>query len=485
MRQLLVIAHVMGGLMMIFSATFALPLAWSLAVRDGTHASFLFAGLGCLVAGALLWALTRRHRRELQARDGALLVVVGWVGMAAIATVPLMIEIPGLSFTDAFFETTSALTTTGSTVLAGLDTLPQAVNVWRHALCWFGGMGIIVLAVAILPLLGVGGMQLYRAETPGPMKESKIAPRITQTAKSLWLLYAVITAACVLSLKWAGMSWFEAVCHAFSAMALAGFSTRDASVSGFDSPAIEAVMIVFMMIAVLNFTTHFLALRQRSLRVYVRDPEVFAVWSLILGSCLMLAAFLWWKGVYLGFWTALRHASFNTVSLATSSGYMSDDYDKWPIFAPMWMLFLCTVASSAGSTGGGVKMIRVLILVRLAGHELLRLVHPRAVTPLCIGGQVIEARVILAVLGFMLLYGMTVVALTFLMMATGLDFVSALSGVIASINNTGPGLGVLGPAQNYQPLTDFQTWLCSFAMLAGRLELLTVFVLFIPAFWRR
>ena len=485
MQQMLSIAHVLGGLLMVFSTTYLLPLVWSLAVSDGTHRSFFLSGVATLAVGTLLWGATRRYRRELQVRDGVLLVVLGWVAMAGMATVPLMLEIPGLTFTDAFFETMSGLTTTGATVLVGLDHLPQAVNLWRHALNWYGGMGIIVLAVAILPMLGVGGMQLYKAETPGPIKESKLTPRITQTAKYLWLLYAAITALCILALKWAGMTWHDAVCHAFSAMALGGFSTHDASVSSFNSPLIEGVLMAFMMIAVLNFSTHFVALRQRSLRVYFHDPEVFAVWSLILGSALMLAGFLTWQGTYPSFVTALRHAAFNTVSIATSSGYMSDDFNKWPIFAPMWMLLLCTVGSSAGSTGGGVKMIRVLILMRQAGNELVRMVHPRAVRPLCIGGQIIDNKVVLAVMGYMLLWGLTLVVLTFLMMATGLDMISSVSGVLACLNNTGPGLNVLGPAENYRVLSDFQTWLCAFAMLAGRLELLTVFVLFMPAFWRK
>lgn len=485
MLQLLVIAHVLGGLLMVFSATFLLPLFWSLAVADGTARSFGVSGLGCFVAGLLLWLGTRRFRRELQPRDGALLVVLGWVGMAGAAAVPLLMELPDLSLTDAYFETISALTTTGATVLSGLDSMPQAINVWRHALQWFGGMGIIVLAVAILPLLGIGGRQLYKAETPGPMKESKLTPRIAQTAKYLWLLYALLTLACMLSLRAVGMDWYDALCHAFSAMALGGFSNRDASISAFDSQAVELVLMGFMMLAVLNFTTHFLALRQRSLRVYVHDTEVFAVWTLILSSCLVLGAYLWWQGIYPEFGQALRYASFNTISLATSSGYMSTDYDLWPIFAPMWMLFLGAIASSAGSTGGGIKMMRVLILLRQAALELRRIVHPRAVMPLTLSGHVIDNRIVLAVLGYMLLYGMTLVVLTFVMMATGLDFITAVSGVMACLNNTGPGLNLLGPTFNYQHLSDLQTWLFGFAMLAGRLELLTVFVLFAPGFWRK
>ena len=485
MHQLLVISHVLGGLLMVFSATFLLPLGWSLAVDDGTARSFAVSGLGCLLAGLVLWLSTRRHRRELQPRDGALLVVLGWIGMAGAASVPLLLEVPHISFTDAYFEAISALTTTGATVISGLDDLPQAINVWRHALQWFGGMGIIVLAVAILPLLGVGGRQLYKAETPGPMKEAKLTPRIAQTAKYLWLLYALLTLACLLSLRAVGLDWYDALCHAFSATALGGFSNRDASIASFDSQAVELVLMVFMMLAVLNFTTHFLALRQRSLRVYVRDHEVFAVWTLILSSCLILAAYLWWHRVYPEFPEALRHASFNTISLATSSGYMSTDFDLWPIFAPMWMLFLGAIASSAGSTGGGIKMMRVLILLRQATLELKRMVHPRAVTPLTLSGHVVDNRVVLAVLGYMLLYGMSLVVLTFVMMATGLDFITAVTGVMACLNNTGPGLNLLGPAFNYQHLSDLQTWLFAFAMLAGRLELLTVFVLFTPGFWRK
>ena len=485
MPLILSIAPILGGLLVVFSATFVLPIAWSLASHDGVHLAFIGSALACLAAGAVLALATRRYHREIQARAGCLLVVLAWISVAAVATLPLMLTIKNLSFTDAFFETMSALTTSGGTILIGLDTLPQSINLWRHALQWFGGMGIIVLAVAIMPLLGVGGMQLFKAETPGPLKDAKLTPRVTQTAKYLLLVYASLTGACIVSLRAAGMNWHDAICHAFSALSLGGFSTRDASISFYDSVAIEVVLSVFMMIAVLNFATHFLAIRQRSLRVYRKDTEVFAVWTLILGSCLMLAAFLVWKSVYPNFWTALRYASFNAISIATSSGYMNTDFDKWPVFAPMWMLLLCCVASSAGSTGGGIKMVRALILMKQAKYELIRLVHPRAVTPLCIGGQIVDNRIILSVLGYMLLYGATVAVLTFALLATDLDFVSALSGVIASINNTGPGLNVLGPANNYQSLTDFQTWVCTLAMLAGRLELLTLFVLFTPQFWRK
>ncbi|MEO8332885.1 MAG: potassium transporter TrkG, partial [Gallionella sp.] len=345
--------------------------------------------------------------------------------------------------------------------------------------------GIIVLAVAILPLLGVGGRQLYKAETPGPMKDSALTPRITETARNLWLVYVGITVACIVSLKLVGMNWLDAICHAFAAMGLGGFSTHDASVGYFNSPAIEFVLIVFMVIAAMNFATHFLAWREKSLKLYLRDPEAVATVTLILASCVGAAAFLWWKGVYPDYWTALRHASFNLVSLATDCGFSSVDFNQWPIFVPMWMLFLSCVTVSSGSTGGGIKMIRTLILFKQAGREFVKLLHPAAVNPMKIGGHVVPNNIVFAVLGFIFLYFMSVAILTFVLLISGLDFISAFSAVIACINNAGPGLGVVGPASNYAGLTDFQTWVCTFAMLIGRLEIFTVLILFTPHFWKR
>ncbi|NLD70625.1 MAG: TrkH family potassium uptake protein [Limnobacter sp.] len=470
---------------MVFSATFALPLAWSLAVGDGAHRGFVLSALACLAAGGAIWLLTYRFRRELEPRDGPLLVVLGWIVMACAAMVPLSLEIPQLSFTDAFFEAVAGLTTTGSTTLSGLDALPQSVNLWRHALQWYGGLGIIVMAIAILPMLGVGGMQLYKAEMAGPMKESKLTPRITQTAKYLWLIYIGLTAACIGSLKLAGMSWFDAVCHGLSTLALGGYSNRDGSVGDFDSPLIEAVMIAFMLCAVLSFTMHFRAWRARSPLVYLADAESRAVLSVLLGSGLMLAVYLYFQGVYDGFDVALRHAMFAAVSIGTSAGYMGVDYAAWPVFAPMWLLLLACIASSAGSTGGGIKMVRTLILLRQAARELRRLVHSRAVAPLTLNGQVVENRIIFAVLGYMLLWGATQTILAFALMASGLDFESAFSSVVASVNNLGPAYGRFGPSSNFSALSDFQTWLLAIAMIAGRLELLTFFVVLTPSFWRR
>ena len=279
---MLPVIHVLGSMLMMFSVTYILPIATALIYADGHFVDFIVAAVACLAAGVLLWAATRRRKRELRSRDGFVLVTLGWILMSAIATVPLLIAIPGLTFTDAFFETMSGLSTTGATVLVGVEHLPASINLWRHALNWYGGMGIIVLVVAILPLLGVGGMQVYKAETPGPMKDEKLTPRITQTARALWFIYFMITAACIASLKLAGMNWFDAICHAFAALSLGGFSTYDASVGHFDSPAIEAILIVFMLIAAMNFSRHFIAWQQKSLRTYLGDVEARAMLLLSL-----------------------------------------------------------------------------------------------------------------------------------------------------------------------------------------------------------
>jgi trk system potassium uptake protein TrkH len=482
---MLAVINVMGSMLMLFSVTYLLPIVTSIIYADGLLVDFIYAAAGCVTTGGALVVVTRRHKRELRSRDGFLLVTLAWIFMSAIATVPLLVALPGLSFTDAFFETMSGLSTTGATVLTGLDSMAPSLNLWRHALNWYGGMGIIVLVVAILPMLGVGGMQLYKAETPGPVKNEKLTPRITQTAKALWFVYLLITLACIGSLRLAGMNWFDAVCHAFAAMALGGFSTYDASVGHFDSPAIEAVLIVFMLIAAMNFARHFIAWQQKSLRTYRTDAEAQTLLWVIGLSTLGISLYVWLHGVYPSFLTTLRHVAFNLVSIATDCGFVTQDYGSWPAFAPMWILMLSCYCANTGSTGGGIKMFRTLVLFRQATRELWLLVHPSAVTPVKIRNQVIANQIVFAVLAFVVLYFATVVTLTFMLLASGLDFISSVSAVIACINNAGPGLGVVGPSSNYQGLTDFQTWVCSAAMLLGRLEIFSVLVLFTPTFWRK
>jgi trk system potassium uptake protein TrkH len=485
MLRTLTVIHALGLMLMVFSLAYLMPILTSLIYDDGTLNDFVLTMVWTLASGVLMWLLTRRYQSELSIRHGYLLAVTMWTAMPAFATIPLLLVIKDLSFTDAYFETMSGLTTTGATVLSGLDALPPAINIWRHELNWLGGMGIIVLAVAILPLLGIGGRQLFKAETPGPMKDSTLTPRITETARNLWLIYLGITIACIVSLKAVGMTWLDAICHAFAAMGLGGFSTHDASVGYFNSPAIEFVLILFMLLAAMNFATHFLVWREKNLRLYLRDAEAVAMITLILSSCLGIALFLWWQGTYPSFWIALRYASFNLVSIATDCGLNSVDFNQWPTFAPMWMLLLSCVTASSGSTGGGIKMVRTLILFKQAGREFRRLLHPTVINPMKIGGSVVANNIVFAVLGFIFLYFMVVVSLTFALLISGLDLISAFSAILACINNAGPGLGVVGPAGNYSVLSDFQTWVCTLAMLTGRLEIFTVLILFTPHFWRR
>jgi trk system potassium uptake protein TrkH len=486
MRSILAVVNVMGALVALFAAYYLLPIVTALVYGEtaSLHVFLISAGIA-LVIGLALYLATRRFRTELRPRDGYLLVSLSWIAVTTLAAAPLMLGEPRLSFTDAFFESMSGLSTTGSTIFAGLDALPHAVNLWRCALHWLGGMGIIVLAVAILPLLGVGGMQMYRAETPGPVKDAKLTPRITETAKALWTVYAGMTAVCVLALRTAGMPWFDAICHAFSVMSLGGFSSHDSSIGYFDSPQIEFVLMLFMLAAAVNFATHFTAFRRADAGAYRRDPE--ARWVLVwLGfSVILLTAVVQLQGMFPSIGETLRHVAFSTVSMATTTGFVTEDFSTWPAFAAMWMLFLSCVIPCTGSTGGGIKLFRALIMIKQFYREMFVLVHPAAVAPLKIAGSVVSNRIVNSVLAFVFVYFMTVVVLVFALLATGLDFISAFTGIIASINNAGPGLGQVGPATNYGSLTDVQTWICTLAMFLGRIELFTFLILFTPSFWRK
>ena len=472
---MLAVAHFLGLLLATFALAYALPVGCSLVMADGLWPKFLLSAALTAGCGVVLAVATLRFRRALKARDGFLLLTLGWLLLPGAAALPLLLALPGLSFTGAFFEAMSGLTTTGSTVLNGLDQLPPSLNFWRHSLHWLGGLGIIVMALAVLPLLGVGGMQLYKG----------LAPRITETAKSLWLVYALITLAGIAALRICGMSWFDAICHAFSAVGLGGFSTHDLSIAYFASPAIELVLIVLMLIASLNFARHFFALRRLSLECYKVDPECKAIFSVLAVSVVGVAVLLTHNGVYADFSTALRHAAFNVVSQATTSGLTTQDYLRWPVFAPYWMLFLSCIVCSTGSTGGGIKMFRTLLLTRQTGRELQLLIHPAAMAPVRIGGRVIPDGVGHAVLAFIFLYFMTVALLTFAMLLTGLDFDSSFSAIVASINNTAHGFGPPGAVHNFHALSALQIWICTAAMLLGRLEIFSVIVLFRPAYWRK
>ena len=475
----------LGLIAMGMSLAHLVPITVSAVLKDGAIGAFAISLALNFGVGLGTWLVTRRYRREIGIREGILLVVAVWTGGSLFATVPLLLTIKGISFTEAFFEAVSGLTATGATVLTGLDRLPPSVNVWRGQLQWLGGMGVIVLAVAVLPLLGVGGRQLFRAEIPGPMKSDQLTPRITETAKGLWFVYVMLTVACLLSYRGAGMNWIDAIVHSFTTMGLGGFSSHDASFGHFNSPLIEAVAITFMLLAGINFATHFVALRHLSGRAYVGDIEVRYFLMTAGLSILGVSCYLWLNGEYPDYVTSLRYAAFNVVSVGTTTGYSSADYNAWPAFAPLWMLFLGTFLSSSGSTGGGIKMIRAVVLFKQVYREFKRLAHPHAISPLKIAEQPVSNQIIFAVLAFFFTWTATMVTMTLILTVSGLDAMTAFSAVVASLNNIGPGLQGVGPAATYAHLTNFQSWVCLLAMLMGRLELFTFLIIFTSAFWRK
>jgi trk system potassium uptake protein TrkH len=484
-HSLFPILNVLGASIAVFAVTMLAPLGVALVNSEVALVTYDVAFLITFASGALLWLATRRFRRELLPRDGFLLVTLIWAVLPAFGALPLLLHLPGLSFTDAYFEAVSGLTTTGATTLSGLDALPASINFWRCLLQWIGGMGILVLMVAILPMLGVGGTQLFRAETAGPIKDAKLTPRITDTALGLWSVYGAISLACFLAYWAGGMGALDAAMHMFTTMSLGGLSPYDASFGHFDSPLLEWIAVFFMAVASINFALYFLVIRRRTLGVLLTDTEARGTAIVLAGSVLLVAAYLYRQGVYSDPLLALRHSAFNVVSVASTTGYATVDFNQWPTFAPWFMLMLSGVATSAGSTGAGIKMIRFIVLVKQARREMLRALHPHVINPVRLGGAVVENNVIFAVLAFMLMYGTTVIVLTYLLVVSGLDIISAFSAVIASVNNMGPGLNQVGPATTYAVLNDFETWVCTVAMLLGRLEMMSVFVLFTPAFWRK
>ncbi len=485
MNVFLTIVHIFGLVILCFSALMSTCWLTSEIANDGAAAAFSYGTSVTLLLGAVLFISTIWVPKKLSRQAGFILVASTWSLTPVLCTIPLMIFLPSLSFNDAYFEAVSGLTTTGATILTGIDNLPMSINLWRCELNWIAGMGIIIFAVAILPILGIGGMQLYKAETPGSVKESDLPPRIAQTAKALWMVYAGFTAACVLALHWAGMNWFDSVCHAFAAMSLGGFSTHDSSIGFYDSLSIEMVLTVFQLLAAMNFATHFIALRKQTFKPYFYDREVRAFLTLVLGSCVMTAFVLWDRGTYPDFFTALRYATFNLVTIATDCGFANQDFSKWPIFVPMWMLFLSCVSASSGSTGGGIRMIRTIILMKQARLEMFKFIHPYAIRPLKIGEMIVSNAIVNSVTGFIFLYFISIVILIFALLISGLDFITAFSAIIACFNNAGPGLNEVGPAANFAGITDYQKGVCTFAMLLGRVQIFSIVILFVPEFWRK
>ncbi len=484
--SLLPVLAVFSRALLAFAPAFLVPLVWAWFLDARHHALVWAYGFGfTVVCGLLLDLATRRFRRELQAKDGFLLVNLVWLLLPAFAAAPLMFTVPGIDWTRAYFEAMSALTATGASAIPGLDHLPVSVNVWRCFLQLVGGLGIMLLVVAVLPMLGLGGMQLYRAETPGPMKDTKFTPRIAETARGLWSVYAFLSVVCMFAYRWAGMDWADAFMHMCTTMGLGGFSSHDNSFAYWDSPKIEAVATVFMVLAGVSFVRYFVVVRTRSLRPVTHDREIRTYVTVLAGAVVFVSLLLLLQGIYADIPGALRASAFHVVSVATTTGYWSADYAQWPVFVPVLLMFLGCFVCCAGSTGGGIKLVRMVLLIKQARRELVRITHPRVVNPVTLGGVVMPPQVMASVLGFMLIYGAATMGLTMAMLFTGLDIVTAFSAVVATVNNIGPGLGAVGPVSHFGVLGDVQLWVLTFAMLLGRLEMLTVLVLFTRHFWKK
>ena len=482
--QLLVIQRILGLLLMIFSSSFLPPVFIGMYYDDGAVMPFIEAFALTLAFGVLLYLPVYNQIKELRLRDGFLVVVLFWSVLGIVGGLPLYLSgIYDISVTDAVFESISGLTTTGATVIVGIDSMPHSILFYRQELQWLGGMGIIVLAVAVLPMLGIGGMQLFRAETPGPVKDNKLTPRITETAKALWYIYLGLTISCGLAYWLAGMSLFDAISHAFSTVAIGGFSTHDASIGYFNNTGIELIAVIFMLLSGVNFAIHFTAIRRRSLSPYARDSEFKTYILVLFVVSIVTIGYLQLTKTFSSTTESIIEGLFQVVSIGTKTGFTTAEYYTWPGFLPVLLLYVSYIGGCSGSTGGGIKVIRILLLVKQGARELKRLVHPNAQIVVKIGHKALPENVIQAVWGFFAAY-LAISALMILsLMATGLDQDTAFSAVAACLNNLGPGLGDVG--QNFASINDVAKWILVLAMLLGRLEIFTLLVLFTPAFWRK
>ncbi|MGQ4277347.1 TrkH family potassium uptake protein [Pseudidiomarina sp. E22-M8] len=477
------ILRILGLLICLFSVTLLPPGAVALIYGDGGGTAFTLAFAISLIIGFFVWYPNRKQSTELKIRDGFLLTVLFWTVLGMVGVMPLWFaeELP-LSFTDAVFESFSGLTTTGATVIQGIETLPHSILFYRQQLQWLGGMGIIVLAVAILPMLGIGGMQLYRTEIPGPQKDTKMTPRIADTAKHLWYIYVALTAACAVAYRLAGMGWFDAISHSFSTIAVGGFSTYDASMGHFNSSAINTICVVFLLLSAINFAIHYTAITGRTLMSYFRDPEVRAFLGIQATLVFIVFAAVLVHDQFVDTGTAFNQAMFQAVSISTTAGFATTDFASWPLFLPILLIFASFIGGCASSTAGGLKVVRVVLLFRQGVRELNRLVHPAGVYTVKLGNRILPQRVVEAVWGFFAAYALVFVVVMLGLLATGLDDITAFSATAACLNNLGPGLGDV--AANYATIPDAAKWLLVVAMLFGRLEVFTILVLLTPTFWR-
>ncbi len=482
--QLSIVAKTIGLLLMVFSFAQVPPIIVDLIYAEGEYFSFLLSFVLTVLGGLILWWPFKDTKKDFRLREGVLIVVCFWIVLSLFGTLPFLItdSISNLSFSEAFFESMSGLTTTGATVLSQLDDLPKSILFYRQQLQWLGGMGIIVLAIAVLPLLGVGGMELYHAESSGIAKD-RLTPKLKNTAIALWKIYVSLTVLCALGYFVTGMSIFDAVSHSFSTVAIGGFSTHDASIGYFNSISIEMVAMFFMFLAGINFSLHFLAWNNKSLIDYIKDSEFKTYAMVLVVSSVIVIIALGINSEYSSSIETIRHSLFHTISIATTTGFTSQNYSSWPAAIPVFLIMMSFIGACVGSTGGGIKVIRILVMFRLGMKEIHKFIRPNAQVSVKLNGASINEKALVSVLGFFSLYAITFFLILMLLMFAGLDQVTAYSATAATMNNLGPGLGEV--AQNYGSLGETAKWILSFSMLVGRLEVLTIIAIFHKAFWRQ
>ena len=482
--QLSIVAKTIGLLLMVFSFAQVPPLIVDLIYSEGEYLSFIYSFALTVLGGLILWWPFKEVKKDFRLREGVLIVVCFWIVLSLFGTLPFLItdSISSLSFSEAFFESMSGLTTTGATVLNQLDELPKSILFYRQQLQWLGGMGIIVLAVAVLPLLGVGGMELYHAESSGIAKD-RLTPKLRNTAIALWKIYVSLTVLCAVGYFLSGMSIFDAVSHSFSTVAIGGFSTHDGSIGYFNSATIETIAMIFMFLAGINFSLHFVAWNNRSLVDYIKDSEFKTYAMVLICSSIIVITALSLNGQYESANETVRHSLFQTISIATTTGFSSQNYSSWPAAIPVFLIMMSFIGACVGSTGGGIKVVRILVMFRLGMKEIHKFIRPNAQVSVKLNKSSINEKALVSVLGFFSLYAISFFLILMLLMFAGLDQVTAYSATAATMNNLGPGLGDV--AQNYSSVGEAAKWILSFSMLIGRLEVLTIIAIFHKAFWRQ
>ena len=477
------VSKVLGLFLMIFSITLLLPIVVAVIYGEDTGQAFLLAFALTFSIGMLMWLPFSRVSSDLRTRDGFIITTLFWLVLGLTGTLPLMlVDEVHLTFSDALFESISGITTTGATVLTGLDVMPKSILYYRQQLHFLGGIGIVVIAVAIMPLLGVGGMQLYRAENVGPSKESKMTPRIAETAKALFIIYIALNIICTTAYWLAGMPFFDALTHSFSTIATGGFANYDASIGFYNSTLINAICIFFMVVSSLSFGLHYYAWVKGSVFHYWRNPEAKTFFLLLIASSMVVSGQLYFIEHHPAK-DSIVHGTFQLVSIMTTTGFLTDNYSAWPTFLPFLMLVTSFFGGCVGSTTGGVKIGRMVIMAKQVERETSRLIHPKGTFSMKMGKWAVPTRVTDAVWAFFGVYLAVYYGIVLLLLAAGADYVTAWSATAATLNNMGPGLGEV--FSHFGDMNDFSKWVLSAAMVLGRLEIFTVLVLFTPMFWRR